>query len=298
LARLDRQLNNAQREEIAAQACGRDVKGLIGELLQSIDADAQMARAIEKFKLPTGQEPTEKQLEKTEQEMVGAALKPFHNPKLRTRILEITKSLEQTIDEINRDVLLEAGFSAQALDKARSLIQNFRKFIDENKDELEAIQVLYSRPYRTRLRYRHLKELAEALKRPPLSASPERIWHAFETVEPAAVKGKGGKPVVNLVALVRHVLDPAEPIIPFAATVEERYQKWLAGKKEAGIVFTPQQRQWLDAIKDHIANSLRIEREDLEEPPLKQLGGLGKAHEVFSDDLPALLEELNGSLAA
>jgi type I restriction enzyme R subunit len=43
---------------------------------------------------------------------------------------------------------------------------------------------------------------------------------------------------------------------------------------------------------------LRIELDDLEEPPLKQLGGLGKAHEVFGDRLPALLEELNGSLAA
>jgi type I restriction enzyme, R subunit len=298
LARLDRQLNPAQREEIAAQAGGKDLKGLIGELLHSIDADTQKIRAAEQFQLPAGQEPTDQQLEKTEQEMVAAALKPFHNPKLRDRILTINKSLEQTIDEINRDELLEAGFSAQALEKARSLIQNFRQFIEDHKDELEAIQVLYSRPYRTGLRFRHLRELADALKRPPLSASPERIWHAFETVEPAAVKGRGGKPVVNLVALVRHALDPAEPIIPFAATVEERYQTWLGQKKAAGVVFSAQQRQWLDAIKDHIANSLRVERDDLEEPPLKQLGGLGKAHEVFGDALPALLDELNGSLAA
>ena len=65
-----------------------------------------------------------------------------------------------------------------------------------------------------------------------------------------------------------------------------------------GIAFTSQQRQWLDAIKDHIANSLRVERDDLELPPLRQLGGLGKAHEVFGDELPALLDELKGSLAA
>jgi hypothetical protein len=28
------------------------------------------------------------------------------------------------------------------------------------------------------------------------------------------------------------------------------------------------------------------------------IGGLGKAHEVFGDRLPALLDELNGRLAA
>ena len=29
-------------------------------------------------------------------------------------------------------------------------------------------------------------------------------------------------------------------------------------------MFTPEQRQWLDAIKDHIASSLSIEQDDLD----------------------------------
>ena len=32
--------------------------------------------------------------------------------------------------------------------------------------------------------------------------------------------------------------------------------------------------------------------------PFNQEGGLGKAHQLFGDQLPKLLEELNGALAA
>jgi type I restriction enzyme R subunit len=291
-------LKPAEKKAIAEAAGGVELNSLVGTLLQSIDADVQTAKAVEKFQLPPDQAPTEEQLAKVETELVAAALKPFHNPKLRNRIIDIAKAAEQIIDTVNQDALLDASFSAQALEKAQALARNFTQYIQDHKDELEAIQLLYSRPYRAGLRYRHLKELAEVLKRPPVNATPERLWHAFRVLQPETVPEWKGKPVVNLIALVRHALDPAAPVVPFADTIDERYRAWLAGKEAAGVAFTPQQRQWLDAIKDHIASSLRIEPDDLEEPPLKQLGGLGKAHEVFGDRLPALLEELNGSLAA
>ncbi len=40
------------------------------------------------------------------------------------------------------------------------------------------------------------------------------------------------------------------------------------------------------------------EPEDLELSPINQLGGLGKAHQLFGEQLPKLLEELNNPLAA
>lgn len=298
LARLDRSLAPTEKKAIADAAGGVELNTLVGRLLQSVDADVQTAKAAEKFQLSPDQTPTEQQLAAVEKELVAAALKPFHNPTLRNRILDIAKAAEQIIDTVNQDALLEAGFSAQALEKAQALARNFTQYIQEHKDELEVIQLLYSRPYRAGLRYRHLKELAEVLKRPPVNATPERLWHAFRVIQPEAVPEWKGKPVVNLIALVRHALDPAAPVIPFADTIDERYRAWLATQEAAGAAFTPQQRQWLDAIKDHIASSLRIELDDLEEPPLKQLGGLGKAHEVFGERLGTMLEELNEALAA
>jgi type I restriction enzyme, R subunit len=101
-----------------------------------------------------------------------------------------------------------------------------------------------------------------------------------------------------VIALVRHAIDPNTPLAPIGLTVEERYKQWLADQMAAGANFTPEQRRWLDAIKDHIATSLAIDRDDLDEVPFNQIGGLGRAYELFGDKLPAILDELNARLAA
>ena len=300
LARLEREITPEQEHQIAEQAGGAPLATLTADLLAGLDADANAAKARQKFDIPPDEEPTDEQLDHVERESMGEALRPFHNPKLRATIIGIKASLEQVIDETTRDELIDAGFDAAARERARSVLADFRKFLDEHKDEIEAIRILYSRPYRAGLRYRHVKELAAALARPPLSIRhPERqLWQLYEAVEPEKVRGKGGKALVDLIALVRHAIEPDTPLVPVAEVVGQRYQQWLADQQAAGVAFTPDQRRWLDAIKDHIAASLSIEPDDLEDTPFAQMGGLGKAHQLFGDKLSAILEELNGRLAA
>lgn len=103
---------------------------------------------------------------------------------------------------------------------------------------------------------------------------------------------------MDVIALVRHAIDPNTSLAPVGVTVEERYQQWLADKRSAGVAFTSDQRKWLDAIKDHIASSLAIEQDDLEEVPFNTIGGLGRAYELFGEQLAAILDELNTRLAA
>lgn len=297
LTRLDRQLTCGQRQELSGLAQGKTVQELATGLLVALNADAQAKRAVEKFKLPEGQAPSDQQLEQVQEEMLRNALKPFHNPKFRDRLVNVRRSLEQVIDEVTPDELLHAGFDASALAKAQALVTSFREFIEANKDELEAIQVFYSRPQRLGLRFRHVKELAEALKRSPLSSTPERIWSAFQAIEPQAVKGQCGK-LVDVIALVRHAVEPGTPLVPFTETVEERYRRWLADQEAAGRKFSGDQMRWLEAIKDHIASSLTIDAEDFEYAPFTQLGGLGRAHELFGDRLTDILDEMNTRLAA
>jgi type I restriction enzyme R subunit len=297
LARLDRQLAPPQKTAIAKEAGGKDLHALCGSLLHSIDPDLTTEKAKEKFKLPKDQEPNEKQLQQVEQEQMREALKPFHNPKLRNTILSARDSL-QVIDESTKDKLLRADFDAEALEKAKAMLTSFRQFIEDNKDEIEALKVLYSKPYRAGLRYSQVKDLAAEIQKPPHLLHPERLWHAYETVEPDKVKGHGGKQLVDVIALVKHALDPERPLAPVNLTVEERYQQWLVDQEKAGAKFTPEQRKWLDAIKDHIANSLSIEQDDFDGVPFSQIGGLGRAYELFGDRLPVILEDLNASLAA
>ena len=81
-------------------------------------------------------------------------------------------------------------------------------------------------------------------------------------------------------------------------TVEERFTQWWEEQQSTGGEFTPEQMQWLVAIKDHIASSLQIEQDDFEYAPFNQFGGLGRAYELFGDRLNSILDELNERLAA
>src|SRR5262249_2000603 len=153
-----------------------------------------------------GQEPTDKQLQQAEQEAMRTALRPFFNPQLRLAILA-ARNVDQVIDERTIDHLLRAGFLAAAQEKAKAMLTTFRQFIEDNKETIEALKVLYSRPYRAGLRFAQGKELAEAIKRPPPALDSEQLWRAFEVVETGKVQGRGGKALGDVIALVRHALD-------------------------------------------------------------------------------------------
>ena len=302
LARLAQEASADQGERIAATAQGKPLGTLTGDLLESINPDKVEEYAAAKFNLPAGAEPTDEQLDAAEMERMQSALRPFLDPALRKSIQgvwEEVNSLWQVFDEVTGDTLLRAGFDGTAADKACALVADFRKQCEERKDEIDALKVLYSRPYRAGLRFKQVKELAAALKMTDKQKfDRQRLWAAFELAEPKKVKGRGGKPLVDVIALVRHAIDPELDLVPVGRTVQERYDRWLADRAVAGVTFTAAQRQWLDAIRDHIASSLRVEPDDFADGEFYRLGGLGKAHEVFGDELPALLEELNQCLAA
>ena len=309
LSRLDQEVDPLQQAAIQKASGGKTLAELSAGLLKSIDPDVNTELAVDKFNVPEGPngeppEPTEPQVVEVEREQMATALQAFHDPKLREAILAAKRSLEQVIDEQTPDQLLRAGFDAEALEKAKSMLTSFRKFIEDNKDQIEALQVLYSQPYRAGLKFRHVKELASKLNQPPFFVDPNRpeslsrLWQAYEVVEPDKVRGKGGRQLVDVIALVRHAMDPNTPLAPVGMTVQERYQQWMSEKQSSGVMFTADQRKWLDAIKDHIAASLNIEQDDLEEVPFNSIGGLGRAYELFGDKLNAILDELNERLAA
>ena len=299
LVRLDQRMDDNQREIVEEASGGRTLCQISGDLLESIDPDKNLEKAKEKFGV---EEPSDEQIAKVEKEAVSKALSTFHKPQLREAILSVRRSLDQVIDEQTPDVLLKAGFSDEALQKARTMLTSFKKFIEDNKDEIEAIKILYSRPYRAGLRFKHVKELASKLNQAPFYVDPKypesvgTLWRAYELTEPQKVRGKG-KQLVDVVALVKHAIDPSTLLSPMGMTVEERYQEWLGEKEKSGVTFTADQKKWLDAIKDHIASSLAIEQDDLEEVPFNTIGGLGRAYELFGETLAPILDELNMRLA-
>jgi len=62
--------------------------------------------------------------------------------------------------------------------------------------------------------------------------------------------------------------------------------------------FTPEQTDWLRLMKDHIASSCSIARDDFDYAELADKGGLQKAWGLFGSELDGLMEEMNGELVA
>ncbi len=104
--------------------------------------------------------------------------------------------------------------------------------------------------------------------------------------------------LTDLVSLVRFELQRDNELVPFEAIVELRFEAWLRRQREAGRAFTPEQRVWLEAIRDHIATSVTITKDDFEYTPFQERGGLARASDLFGTNLDQLLREMTEVLAA
>jgi type I restriction enzyme R subunit len=295
LARLQRHFSADQLAELKGLAAGKSLSELAHGLLNACDPDVQIDAARSAFGI-TG-EPNRQQIKAATEQLAQQAVTPFLKPQLRRRILEIRQQNEQTIDRHTIDDVLYAGFDASAVEKAQAKVKDFRAWIEQHKDELTALQMLYAGTRPLKLSLKDLRQLRDALGRAPVAATPTQLWRAFQAVEADKVKGSGGEVLTDLVNLVRHALIPTLTLVPYRDELRERYQKWLKDR-DADNTFTAEQREWLDRMAEHIATSLAIAPDDFETGWFGQHGSLGQAHVLFGDNLKPLMAELNERLAA
>lgn len=313
LIRLERRFDAEVEAEVVQAAKGQTLSEIAKGMLEPIDPDTIESKAREGK--PLDRQPSESELRALRDSAVKSALAPLAtNPDLRNLLKKVAKAAEQTIDVISRDILLFAGRASESTQTNAQLATSFREYIEQHKAEITALQILYSRPYKQRLTEPMLKELEKKLRDNHAAWTEDRLWDAFAVTAPGKVKGRSqaGR-FADLVALVRFALEQQPVLAPFADSVHERFNEWLRQKNAAaeesplerggaqrrGVsAFTPEQLAWLHLIRNHIATAISIEPEDLELSPFNQRGGLGKAHQLFGDQLPTLLDELNTVLAA
>jgi type I restriction enzyme R subunit len=143
------------------------------------------------------------------------------------------------------------------------------------------------------LTFKEVKELANAIGRPPYQWTPEKLWTAYEALDRSKVRGSGARVLTDIVSLVRFALHQEGELVPYPERVRERFDAWLLQQKNAGRSFTHEQLAWLEWIRDHVAASLGISADDFAYMPFVEHGGLGKAAQVFGEELAPLLDELN-----
>lgn len=295
LARLDKRISGPDRAELENVA-GVSLTQLSHQLVEALDPDRHYAEAQAESGLD---DPDGDQVAAARKKLVEAALHPLAgNSDLREKLVEVRRSYEQVIDAATKDRVISGEFSKDATDRARTTIDSFRQFIDEHRDEITALQILYSQPYGGGLTYADIRELANAISRPPRSWTPDMLWQAYEALDASKVRGSGHRLNTDLVSIVRYALGNADELVAYPDLVNERFDAWLLQQDNADRTFTDDQLAYLHMIRDHLAASLTIAPRDLTGAPFSEQGGLGRARQLFGDDLNPLLHELTQALAA
>ena len=306
LARMEKKLTVEEQQQVEKLLDGKSLKALTGDLVDALNPDHHMSKAKKDF---ASSEPDAKQVKQSAVKLVGEAVKPLCNPQLRELLLEIKKKNEQIIDTVSPDTVIFAGFTEE---KAKGVVESFEQFIADNKDEITALQVLYSKPFKQRLRFEDVQELAEKLvaqveqlriyQTHPQGWEkrvPDELWAAYQKLQAGKVRGAAANHILtDLVSLVRFAMHQENELVPFPEKVQVNFRAWVEQQQASGKSFTDEQRKWLEMIRDHIAANLLIETDDFDYAPFAQAGGIGKVWQLFGDDLSKILDELNEALAA
>ncbi|MFZ2326448.1 MAG: type I restriction-modification enzyme R subunit C-terminal domain-containing protein, partial [Rhodoferax sp.] len=282
LARLDKDASDADRAKVVELSGGKTLRDLARGIVEALNIDATQD-------MPPAEA----------DQRLRDATKPFASPTLREQLLKMKQKADLVIDTVTQDRLLDFGFK-EGSDRATALVQSFEDFITQHKDEITALQILYSRPTRAPLRFEDVKALANALHAPPLNIDEGALWQAYATLRKDKVKGATQRRLLtDLVSLVRFAMQQTNELVPYPERVQANFKAWLAQHQQAdNNPFTEEQQHWLEMIRDHIAANLGIEIDDFEYAPFNAQGGLGKVHQLFGAELPKVIEELNRELAA
>lgn len=291
--RLNSQMTQAEREQFKEKV-GATAGCVAERLLNAFDEDI----IFEQAQKNTGvSEPTEEQIKVAQRELVQAAVAPFHNPDIRDYIENVRRNHDQIIDSVNLDSVIFAGFDVQQEKNVNKVISSFHTFIEENKDEIVALRIIYDAAYKERpMVIEKLKELYEKLKSEGITV--ERLWDCYAIKQPDKVKRSAMTQITDLISIIRFEMGYADTLTSFADKVNYNFMQWTFKKNAGHIQFTEEQMDWLRLIKDHIVASLSILPEDLELTPFDRKGGLLGFYDAFGDEYEKILQEMNEELVA
>lgn len=293
IIRLNAQMTPSERK-MFERTMRESADRLSENLLNAFDVDV----IEEKAKRDSCTEnPTEEQLNAAKTELIKAAVEPLHDPEKRDFIENVRRSHDQIIDNINLDHVIYAGFDSHREEKADAMIKSFREFIEENKNEIIALRIIYDQAYKDRpMVIEGLKALYEKLKAKGITL--ERLWESYAVKKPERVKTGTMAQLTDLISIIRFEMGYTENLLPFADRVNYNFMQWTLRKNAGAVHFSEEQMEWLRLIKEHIITSLSIEPSDLDLTPFDRRGGLAAFYDAFGDEYEEILNEMNKELVA
>jgi type I restriction enzyme R subunit len=168
--------------------------------------------------------------------------------------------------------------------KPEDYLTAFTRYVNENKDQVEALTILLERPKEWGTNA--LLDLRKRLTTSPEGFTESNLQKAHEQCY--------HKALADIISMVKHAARDTEQLL----TGEERADLAIQ-RATQGLYLTTEQQQWLDWIEAHLAVNLSIEKDDFDlSPILTRHGGWGQANRAFQGQLEGLIQKLNEAVAA
>lgn len=299
LIRLDKQITEKEKQGFAEKAGGLSITQVVKQLLHAYDPDTieSLKLKVESEKRGAAPDEITSIVETQHAKVIEQAVAVFNDYELRNYVIDVRKKYDQIIDHINPDEIVNMGWVKDSKTAAESLVSDFKAWIEEHKTEITALQIFYGQPYQRReLTYTMIKDLVEAIKTSKPKLAPLNIWRAYEQLE--KVNGQPKNELMALVALIRKLSGMDKELTAYDKTVDKNFQDWVFKKQAGTLKFTEEQMQWLRMIKDYVASSFHVSKDDFDLSPFNAVGGLGKYYQLFKENYEKILDELNEVLAA
>jgi len=179
----------------------------------------------------------------------------------RRKLLELQRGYYYTTEE-DPDTLIYAGFSVET---ARSYAENFEKYIDDNKDSIEALRILYNSEDVTITRSM-LVDLRDRLLSESSHFTAPQLWKYYRILDPDSVDeldvNANAKALTNLIQLVRYAYKKNPSLTSLINGLASRFSLYC-GQNQRDL--TPEQTEVMRQIAEFIINDGAITSNDLNE---------------------------------
>lgn len=296
LVRLDRIMEPDKKAKVPEITGGVTLKDISEGILNAFDLDYLRERGNERGV----NENDADGLAKIREEMLTKVSQTIANPDLRDFLVQTKTAQEQYIDSVNIDTIETSDWDSSYAEDAEKTVKSFREFIEANKDEIEALSIIYDQKYKNRsITYEMIKQLHDKMFNPPHNFSVTKLWNCYYQIKPDKVRKSEVQQLADIISVVRFELGQIDELTSFRSRVNLSFKEWIFKRNSTqGYIFTDEQTRWLQLIRDHIVSSVCCTKDDLELSPFDRMGGMGRYYQLFGSEWKSILGELNATLVS
>lgn len=205
------------------------------------------------------------------------------NLQARNKLLEMQRGY--MIESDDKDQVLYAGFSKES---AKTYIENFEKYLEEHKDDIEALRIIYNSED-TIITHDMLMELRDRLLSESRQYGVYQIWKNYKLLDEQGdveiLDGKANVNVLtNLIQIVRYAYKKNQKLTSLINGYAQRFSLYCGRVQR---VLTEDQKDIMKQIAEYIINDGAISAMELNETDtelwkraVKSFGGVTLASEI------------------